>query len=271
MNNLVSLSGSRHRARKRFGQHFLYDREIIKSIVAAISPQPNQAIVEIGPGLGAITEPIAALVNTMTVIELDRNLAANLAATNHGLRQPKLNIMQQDALTVNFAALSAKLGQQLRIVGNLPYNISTKMIFHLFSYTDVILDMHLMLQKEVVHRLVAGINCKAYSRLSVITQYYCKVIKLMEVPRAYFIPAPKVDSAVVQFVPYATTPYQQVGDIKKLALITNMAFNQRRKTIRNSLRYLFSAEQLAKQGIDATLRAENVSIEQYCCLANMLG
>ncbi|WMQ74389.1 MAG: Ribosomal RNA small subunit methyltransferase A [Sodalis sp.] len=264
MNNRVHLG---HLARKRFGQNFLHDSSIIDAIVAAIHPEPGQAIVEIGPGLGALTEPVAECIDAMTVIELDRDLAARLA--KQPFLQPKLNIVQQDAMTVDFAALSAGRGQ-LRVFGNLPYNISTPLMFHLFSYTHTIRDMHFMLQKEVVNRLVAGPNNKAYSRLSVIAQYYCNIIPVLEVLPTAFRPAPKVDSAVVRLVPYATLPFP-VRDLSKLVTLTSLAFNQRRKTLRNSLGNLFSAQQLAEQGIDAMLRAENLSVEHYCRLANVLA
>lgn len=265
MNNRVHQG---HLARKRFGQNFLHDSSIIDAIVAAIHPEPGQAIVEIGPGLGALTEPVAERIDAMTVIELDRDLAARLAS--HPFLQSKLNIVQQDAMTVDFAALSAERGQPLRVFGNLPYNISTPLMFHLFSYTHAIRDMHFMLQKEVVNRLVAGPNSKAYGRLSVMAQYYCNIIPVLEVPPTSFRPAPKVDSAVVRLVPYATLPFP-VRDLSKLATLTSLAFNQRRKTLRNSLGNLFSAQQLTEQGIDATLRAENLSVEHYCRLANVLA
>ncbi|KYP97683.1 16S rRNA methyltransferase [Sodalis-like endosymbiont of Proechinophthirus fluctus] len=265
MNNCVHQC---HMARKRFGQNFLHDSSIIDAIVAAIHPEPSQAIVEIGPGLGALTKPVAERVDAMTIIELDYDLAARLAS--YPFFQSKLNIVQQDAITVDFSALSAERGQPLRIFGNLPYNISTPLMFHLFNYTYAIRDMHFMLQKEVVNRLVAGPNSKAYGRLSVMTQYYCNIIPILEVPPASFRPAPKVDSVVVRLVPYATLPFP-VRDLSKLATLTSLAFNQRRKTLRNSLGSLFSAQQLAEQGIDAALRAENLSVEYYCQLANVLA
>ncbi|AIN47485.1 16S rRNA (adenine(1518)-N(6)/adenine(1519)-N(6))-dimethyltransferase RsmA [Candidatus Palibaumannia cicadellinicola] len=257
-----------HFPRKCFGQHFLQDSDIIESIVAAIDPKLGQAIVEIGPGLGALTKLVAEYIDTMTVIELDRYLAARLAS--HPVMQQKLNIMQQDAMKVNFADLSKSLGHPLRIFGNLPYNISTPLIFCLFRYLDVIHDMHFMLQKEVVNRLIANPNNKTYGRLSVIAQYYCQINLVLEVPPGSFRPAPKVESAVVRLVPYDTPPYL-VKDINQLSTLTRLAFNQRRKTIRNSLGNLFSVEQLLKQGFMTTLRAENLSVEQYCSLANVLA
>lgn len=171
MNNRVHQG---HLARKRFGQNFLNDQFVIDSIVSAINPQKGQAMVEIGPGLAALTEPVGERLDQLTVIELDRDLAARLQT--HPFLGPKLTIYQQDAMTFNFGELAEKMGQPLRVFGNLPYNISTPLMFHLFSYTDAIADMHFMLQKEVVNRLVAGPNSKAYGRLSVMAQYYCNVI-----------------------------------------------------------------------------------------------
>lgn len=265
MNNYVY---QRYLARKRFGQNFLHNSHIIESIVAAIHPKPGQAMVEIGSGLGALTEPVAERVGRITVIEIDRDLAARLGT--HPFLQSKLNIVQQDAMTVDFAALCIEKGQLLRVFGNLPYNVSTPLMFHIFSYTHAIHDMHFMLQKEVVNRLVAEPGNKAYGRLSVMAQYYCQITPVLEVPPASFQPSPKVDSAAVRLVPYASLPFP-VRDLSKLITLTKLAFNQRRKMLLNSLGNLFSTEQLTEQGIDATLRAENISVEQYCRLANVLA
>ena len=265
MNNRVHQG---HYARKRFGQNFLNDQYIIDSIVSAIHPQRSEALVEIGPGLGALTEPVGERLDALTVVELDRDLAARLQT--HPFLGPKLTIYQQDAMTFDFAALAQEKGQPLRVFGNLPYNISTPLMFHLFSYTGSIKDMHFMLQKEVVNRLVAGPGSKAYGRLSVMAQYYCQVIPVLEVPPHSFTPPPKVDSAVVRLVPF-TEPPHPVSDIRVLSRITTEAFGKRRKTLRNSLGYLFAAGALDELGIDAGLRAENVSVAQYCQLANWLA
>ncbi len=265
MNNRVHQG---HFARKRFGQNFLKDQFVIDSIVSAIHPLKGQAVVEIGPGLAALTEPVAARLDNMTVIELDRDLAARLEV-NPKLAN-KLRIIQNDAMKVNFGELSAEIGQPLRVFGNLPYNISTPLMFHLFTYTNAISDMHFMLQKEVVNRLVAGPNSKAYGRLSVMAQYYCQVIPVLEVPPESFTPAPKVDSAVVRLTPHASIPYP-VSDIRILSRLTTDAFNQRRKTVRNSLGHLFTPEQMLELGLDLSMRAENISVEQYCKLANWLS
>lgn len=256
-----------HFARKRFGQNFLHDEFIIESIVAAIQPKKTQHLVEIGPGLAALTMPVAHYLDHLTVIEIDRDLAERLA--HHPFLNNKLTIIQQDAMLFNFRQLITESTTKLRVFGNLPYNISTPLMFHLFDYCDIIEDMHFMLQKEVVNRLVAGPNSKAYGRLSVMAQYYCQVIPVLEVPPTAFRPAPKVESAVVRLVPHKVnqTP---VNDIRRLAQVTTTAFNQRRKTIRNSLENLFTIEQLIALSIDPQARAENLSVAQYCLLANQL-
>ncbi|MCP1065958.1 16S rRNA (adenine(1518)-N(6)/adenine(1519)-N(6))-dimethyltransferase RsmA [Serratia symbiotica] len=265
MNNRIYQG---HFARKRFGQNFLTDQFVIDSIVSAIHPQPGEAIIEIGSGLGALTEPVGARIDRMMAIELDRDLAARLA--NHSSLKDKLTIYQQDAMKVNFAEMAKQAGQPLRVFGNLPYNISTPLMFHLFIYTQAIRDMHFMLQKEVANRLVAGPDSKSYGRLSVMAQYYCNVIPVLEVPPTSFTPAPKVDSAVVRLVPHSVMP-NPVSDVHMLSRITTQVFNQRRKTIRNSLGDLFTPVQLIELGINASLRAENISVVQYCKLANWLS
>ncbi len=264
MNNRVHQG---HFARKRFGQNFLNDKYVIDNIVSAIHPQREDRLVEIGPGLGALTEPVGEKVDALTVVELDRDLAARLQT--HPFLGPKLTIFQQDAMTFNFADLASQQGKPLRVFGNLPYNISTPLMFHLFSFTRAIQDMHFMLQKEVVNRLVAGPNTKAYGRLTVMAQYYCQIIPVLEVPPEAFTPPPKVDSAVVRLVPYQQSPYPQVN-VKTLSRITTEAFGKRRKTIRNSLGHLFSVTVLQDLNIDPTLRAENLSVQQYCQLAAWL-
>ena len=255
-----------HTARKRFGQNFLHDDYIIDSIVAAIAPQADDNIVEIGPGLGALTEPVAEKVNCLNVVELDRDLAERLE--KHPFLRDKLNITQADAMQFDFGQLASE-DKQLRVFGNLPYNISTPLMFHLFNFANKIKDMHFMLQKEVVNRLCAGPNSKAYGRLTVMAQYYCKVIPVLEVPPTAFKPAPKVDSAVVRLEPYDVPPFV-AKSLKILNQVCSMAFNQRRKTIRNGLRDLLNVEQLQEIGIDTTKRAENITIEEYVKIANYI-
>ena len=253
-----------HTARKRFGQNFLHDDYIIDSIVAAIAPKEDDNIVEIGPGLGALTEPVAAKVKCLNVVELDKDLAVRLET--HPTIRDKLNITQADAMQFDFGLLASE-ERQLRVFGNLPYNISTPLMFHLFSFANKIKDMHFMLQKEVVNRLCAGPNSKAYGRLTVMAQYYCKVIPVLEVPPTAFIPAPKVESAVVRLEPYDEKPYI-AKSMKVLSQVCSMAFNQRRKTIRNGLRDILTVEQLQEIGIDTTKRAENITVEEYVNIAN---
>ncbi|OCG37690.1 16S rRNA (adenine(1518)-N(6)/adenine(1519)-N(6))-dimethyltransferase RsmA [Gilliamella sp. Gris1-4] len=262
MNNRVHQG---HFARKRFGQNFLHDDYIIENIVSAIQPKKDQALVEIGPGLAALTIPISKHIDHLTVIEIDRDLASRLI--ENPFLNNKLTVIEQDALTFDFNQLADQLGKPLRVFGNLPYNISTPLMFHLFEHADIITDMHFMLQKEVVTRLIASPNSKHYGRLSVMAQYYCQIIPVLEVPPTSFKPAPKVDSAVVKLIPYKEKPYL-VNDIKILSRVTTEAFNQRRKTIRNSLSNLFTVEQLTELNIDPNLRAENLTVQQYCQLAN---
>lgn len=262
-----------HTARKRFGQNFLHDNNVIQSIVAAIYPQKDQFLVEIGPGLGALTEPVGDLVDHLTVVELDRDLAERLR--HHPFLHHKITVIETDAMQFDFAQLYqeanlAEKKQKIRVFGNLPYNISTPLMFHLFKYHDLIQDMHFMLQKEVVKRLCAGPNSKAYGRLTIMAQYFCQVMPVLEVPPTAFKPAPKVDSAVVRLVPHKQLPHP-VKKLYWLNRVCSQAFNQRRKTLRNALSTLFTPEQLSELNIDLTARAENLSIADYARLANWLA
>lgn len=218
-----------HTARKRFGQNFLHDRHIIQSIVAAIQPKKDQYLVEIGPGLGALTEPVAEDLEHLTVIELDRDLAQRLR--HHPFLHQKLTVIEQDAMTVDFHQLFQQAEQRVRVFGNLPYNISTPLMFHLFNYYDSIQDMHFMLQKEVVERITAEVASKAYGRLSVMMQYYCQTEYLLTVPKGAFNPPPKVTSAVFRLQPYTNKPVIAV-DEATFALVVRECFNHRRKTLR---------------------------------------
>ncbi|AWL10943.1 16S rRNA (adenine(1518)-N(6)/adenine(1519)-N(6))-dimethyltransferase [Saliniradius amylolyticus] len=255
-----------HTARKRFGQNFLHDALVIQRIVDAISPQKGQALVEIGPGLGALTEPVCEQVDHLTVVELDRDLAKRLR--HHPFMADKLTIVEQDALKYDFHQLCPENGK-LRVFGNLPYNISTPLMFHLFAQSECIEDMHFMLQKEVVKRLAASPGNKNYGRLSVMAQYYCQVESVLEVPPAAFNPPPKVDSAIVRLIPHTNKPVQ-VNNESTLASICTQAFNQRRKTIRNSLKNSLSADQIASVGIKPESRAEVLSLEDFARLANLI-
>ncbi len=263
MSNKVHLG---HHARKRFGQNFLNDPFIIDGIVSAINPQPNENLVEIGPGLGALTEPVAKEVDHFSVVELDRDLAERLR--NHPFLAKKLTIYEGDAMKFDFASLATE-DKPLRIFGNLPYNVSTPLMFHLFTFTNKVKDMHFMLQKEVVNRLAAGPNSKAYGRLTVMAQYYCKVIPVLEVPPESFTPAPKVDSAVVRLIPHTTLPHPATS-IKWLERVCRDGFNQRRKTVRNCYKSLVTARTLESLGINPTARPESLTLAQFVSLANWL-
>ena len=255
-----------HRARKRFGQNFLHDPQVIDRIVKAIAPKPDELLVEIGPGLGALTEPVAELAGHLTVVELDRDLAERLQ--QHPTLADKLTIHQADAMKFNFSSL-LKDGKKLKVFGNLPYNVSTPLLFHLFSYADQIQNMHFMLQKEVVQRMTASHGSKAYGRLSVMTQYYCQAMPVVEVGPGAFKPAPKVDSAVVRLIPKALSERADVP-AEVLNRVCLEAFNQRRKTIRNCFSNFATAEQLEALQLTPTLRPEQLSVEQFITVAKWL-
>ena len=255
-----------HQAKKRFGQNFLHNDSVISDIVDAINPEPEENLVEIGPGLGALTEPVIERAKKLSVVELDRDLAERLR--HHPFLAPHLTIYETDALKFDFAQLATD-EKPLRIFGNLPYNISTPLIFHLLTFKDKVQDMHFMLQKEVVERMAAGPHCKAYGRLSIMTQYQCEVIPVMEIGPEAFKPAPKVDSAIVRLVPHRKIN-NPVKDISALNTVCLAAFNQRRKTIRNGFKNLISVAQLESLNIDANLRPENLTIDEYIILANFI-
>lgn len=263
MNNKVHLG---HTARKRFGQNFLNDQNVIDCIVSAINPRPQDHLVEIGPGLGALTEPVAAKIDHMSVVELDRDLAQRLE--QHPALGNKLTIHQGDALKFDFSTLVSH-GQKLKVFGNLPYNISTPLMFHLFEQTGLIENMHFMLQKEVVLRLCAAPNSKSYGRLSVMAQYFCNIIPVIEVGPQCFVPPPKVDSAVVRLEPYDELPFA-AKDFACLQQVCGQAFSQRRKTIRNSLKGTLTLDDLAKAGVAPELRAEQITVAQYVAMANLI-
>lgn len=252
-----------HRARKRFGQNFLRDSGIIDRIHRSVRPQPDDAVVEIGPGQGALTEQLARSGAALTLVELDRDLVAILELQ---LKQhPHVDIIQADALKTDFGALHP--GKPLRIIGNLPYNISTPLIFHLLSFHGRIKDMHFMLQKEVVDRLAARPSTKAYGRLSLMTQYYCEVEPLFDVPPEAFSPRPKVQSAVVRLTPHAALPFA-ADDVSHLQAVLRSAFNQRRKTLRNALKHIADAGQLEALDINPGARPETLALADYVRIAN---
>ncbi|MCL1067153.1 16S rRNA (adenine(1518)-N(6)/adenine(1519)-N(6))-dimethyltransferase RsmA [Shewanella olleyana] len=255
-----------HTARKRFGQNFLTDESVISRIVGAISPDNDHVMVEIGPGLGALTEPVAEAVDNLTVVELDKDLVERLQT--HPILKDKLTINQGDALNFDFSKLQQD-GKKMKVFGNLPYNISTPLMFHLFEFAEIIETMHFMLQKEVVLRLSASPGTKAYGRLTVMAQYFCKVVPVLEVPPESFKPAPKVDSAVVRLLPYDVKPYP-CKDVNVLRHLCTTAFNMRRKTLRNNLKQMITDEEFTQLNIDSTLRPEQISVEQYVALANLV-
>ncbi|GAA0548381.1 MULTISPECIES: 16S rRNA (adenine(1518)-N(6)/adenine(1519)-N(6))-dimethyltransferase RsmA [Rheinheimera] len=255
-----------HRARKRFGQNFLHDPQVIGRIVKAIAPKPTDILVEIGPGLGALTEPVAEAAGHLTVVELDRDLAERLQ--HHPVLASKLTIHQADAMKFDFTSL-VKPGQKLKVFGNLPYNISTPLLFHLFQYADQIENMHFMLQKEVVQRMTATHGSKAFGRLSIMTQYYCHAMPVVEVGPGAFKPAPKVDSAVVRLLPKAIAERAPVP-AEVLNRVCLEAFNQRRKTIRNCFSNFATAEQLEQLGLNPGTRPEQLSVEDFIKVAQWL-
>ena len=253
---------SEHRARKRFGQHFLHDAEIIDRLVRSVAPRDGETVVEIGPGQGALTFPLLEQVAHLTVVELDRDLIGRL---RDQVPEDRLTIHQSDALRFDFTALAEQ--GPLRVVGNLPYNISTPLIFHLLAQTGAIADMTFMLPKEVVERLTAAPGGKDYGRLSVMVQYHCQADYLFPVPPGAFQPPPKVDSAVVRLIPYARPPWP-ADDPAWLSRLVAQAFSQRRKAIRNSLKTLIAPEVFDTAGIDPGLRPDHLSVADYVTLAN---
>lgn len=253
-----------HTARKRFGQHFLHDKHIIQRLVNAIAPQKGQHIIEIGPGQGALTIPVLNLTGEMDAVELDRDLIPALA--QRCADKGKLNIYQGDALEFDFTSLFDGKSP-LRIIGNLPYNISTPMIFHLLTFAAYISDMHFMLQKEVVDRLAAKPGDEAYGRLSIMVQYHCAVTALFDVPPGAFYPPPQVNSSIVKLVPYHDIPHT-AHDYQHFANIVKEAFSHRRKTLRNSLKNLVSDADWQKITIDSQLRPEQLSVEDYLKISN---
>ncbi|EPJ6839680.1 16S rRNA (adenine(1518)-N(6)/adenine(1519)-N(6))-dimethyltransferase RsmA [Stenotrophomonas maltophilia] len=250
-------------AKKQLGQHFLADRHYIDKIVMAVNPKDGDRLVEIGPGQGAITLPLLRVHPKLTVIEFDRDLIAPLTAAAEPLGE--LTIVHRDVLRVDFTELAD--GQPIRLVGNLPYNISSPILFHALEHAAVIRDMHFMLQKEVVDRMAAGPGSKVYGRLSVMLQAYCQVTSLFVVPPGAFRPPPKVDSAVVRLVPRDPASIN-INDHKRFADVVKAAFGQRRKTLRNALNNVVSAEQFIAAGVRPDARAEQLDVAEFIALAN---
>jgi len=257
------VDNNRHRPRKRFGQNFLHDPGVIDHIIQVIDPRPDQHFVEIGPGLGALTRPLLSAAGELDVVEIDRDIIPLLRESCSAYGE--LRIHNQDALKFDFSSLAAD--HSLRVIGNLPYNISSPLIFHLLTQLAVIRDMHFMLQKEVAQRLAAAPGTKQYGRLSVMVQCLCAVELLFTVGPGAFKPAPKVESAVVRLNPHRQPPVR-IADKKRFAAVVNQAFSQRRKTLRNALKGLLSAEQIAALAIDPRRRPETLSLADYALLSN---
>lgn len=287
----TALKGQ-HQPRKRFGQNFLHDSSVIRQIVESVRLERSDYLVEIGPGMGALTEPLLAEVDAMTVIELDRDLADSLRIRIGANSHEAFTIIKSNAMTIDYRELHAQITDlpapqpgtvsatiadkdKLRIVGNLPYNISTPILFHLLQFADVIKDMHFMLQKEVVERITAEVGSKTYGRLSIIMQYHCQTDYLLTVPRGAFNPPPKVTSAVFRLTPHVNKPVQ-ANDEKKFAIIVREAFNHRRKTMRaifknSSILPTLSDEDFAAIDIDPQARPEVLSVAQFVALSNQIG
>lgn len=252
----------KHVAKKRFGQNFLTDQAIITSLVNAIAPQPNDLMVEIGPGLGALTQPLLQRLENLHVVEIDRDI---IAWMEKHYAPGKVTIHNMDALKFDFASIAPRL----RVVGNLPYNISTPILFHLLDNVAHIIDMHFMLQKEVVERMVAEPSSAAYGRLSVMLQYHLHMEYLFTVPPEAFDPAPKVESAFVRCVPHPELPFP-AKDYALFSRVVATAFGQRRKTLRNTLKGLLDDAGFEALGIDSQWRAENLPLSSFVSIANYL-
>ncbi len=255
-------------AKKALGQHFLHERGVIDKMLLAIDPRPGDTFVEIGPGQGALTFPLLARHGALTAIEFDRDLLVPLTAQAraHG----ELRLVHADVMDVDFTALAREVAgdARIRLVGNLPYNLSSPILFHALDHAAAIRDMHFMLQKEVVDRMAAAPGSKVYGRLSVMLQAYCTVTSLFKVPPGAFRPPPKVDSAVVRLVP---KPADRIGidDPKRFAEVVRAAFGQRRKTLRNALGGVCTSEDIEAAGIDPQARAERLEVDDFVRLANL--
>ncbi|MDG1693288.1 MAG: 16S rRNA (adenine(1518)-N(6)/adenine(1519)-N(6))-dimethyltransferase RsmA [Porticoccaceae bacterium] len=257
---------NQHKPRKRFGQNFLIDQQVIGQIVAAINPQVEDNLIEIGPGMAAITEHLVKLCPSMTLVELDRDLIEFLKKKLSNY--PLISIINSDALKTDFGQFYQ--GGKLRLVGNLPYNISTPLLFHLLETRENIRDMHFMLQREVVDRLSASPGQKSYGRLSVMIQYHCRVMPLIPVPPMSFNPAPKVQSAVVRLTPYSELPYK-ADNTQLLSQIVRLCFQQRRKTLKNCLNTFSEYLSPNSIAVDLTKRPEQLSVKEFVTLCNSIN
>ncbi|HHO59159.1 MAG TPA: 16S rRNA (adenine(1518)-N(6)/adenine(1519)-N(6))-dimethyltransferase RsmA [Thiotrichales bacterium] len=253
-----------HQAKKRFGQNFLVDKNIIQRIVSSINPQADDLLIEIGPGLGAMTKPVLEKVDHLHVIELDRDVIPKLLANIGNSNRERLSIHQADVLKFDFSDFHRQQGarRKLRVIGNLPYNISTPVLFHLLKNRDIIHDMHFMLQKEVVDRIAAAPGSSTYGRLSVMIQAFFQVTPLFNVSPYAFRPAPKVDSAILRLAPDERFS-RDIADFKHFETLVRSAFSQRRKTLKNTLKKLCDATRIEAAGLDPGQRAETLSVADF--------
>ncbi len=255
----------KHQARKRFGQNFLIDQQVIARIISTINPQPDELMVEIGPGQAALTLPLLKSGVDLHLVEIDRDLAETLR--QRLLLYPKGQLHIADALRLDFAELLQ--GRPFRLVGNLPYNISTPLLFHVLQWQSRIIDMHFMLQKELVDRMCSSPGSKAWGRLAIMVQYHCEVVRMFDVPPTAFSPAPRVHSSIVRLVPHAHPPVDIVSMANFQKLVTQV-FNHRRKTLRNCLKGMLEAEQIEFLGIDPGLRPEMLDLATFAALSRLM-
>ena len=261
----------RHQAKKRFGQNFLVDSNIIQRIIHSIQPAQNDLIIEIGPGQGALTRPLLEIVSQLYVIELDRDIIPILQHNIGKSATQKLCVYATDVLTFDFSQFHRQLdtSDKLRIIGNLPYNISTPILFHLLKSRPIILDMHFMLQKEVVERIAAPAGNRCYGRLSVMLQAYFDVMPLFQVPASAFTPAPKVESAILRLTPNYHNS-KQINHFSQFETLVRTAFSQRRKTLRNTLKTLCTNQQIEAAGLQTSQRAEELSVADFIRLNQII-
>ncbi len=256
----------KHQARKRFGQNFLVDQQVIARIVSTINPQANELMVEIGPGQAALTRPLLQSGAELHLVEIDRDLAETLR--HRLLLYPNGQLHIADALRLDFAELLQ--GRRFRLVGNLPYNISTPLLFHVLQWQSQIIDMHFMLQKELVDRMCSNPGSKAWGRLAIMVQYHCEVVRMFDVPPAAFSPAPKVQSSIVRLVPHAQPPVE-ISSMANFQKLVTQVFNHRRKTLRNCLKGMLEVEQIEALGIDLGLRPEMLDLATFASLSRLMN
>jgi 16S rRNA (adenine1518-N6/adenine1519-N6)-dimethyltransferase len=262
----IETQNLKNGARKRFGQNFLVDQQVISRIISSINAQPDQLLVEIGPGRAALTDPLLKSGAELHLVEIDRDLAAGLQ--QRLLHFPNGQLHTCDALRLDFAELLQ--GRRFRLVGNLPYNISTPLLFHVLQWQALIIDMHFMLQKELVDRMCSSPGSKAWGRLAIMCQYHCEVVRLFDVPPGAFSPSPKVQSSIVRLVPHARPPVD-IPDMQNFRRLVTEVFNHRRKTLRNCLKGMLEVEQIESLGIDPGLRPEMLDLSSFAALSRLMN